>query len=98
MEVLDVGCAEGVGKEPPVPEADVLRAIKSLAPFVARMGPAFEALALQKHSGHPAFRFLYGGEGAEYYRWQVCFFTATNLEAICSGFRQSYRLRDLQRA
>lgn len=68
----DVGCAEGVGKEPPVPEADVLRAIKSLAPFVARMGPAFEALALQKHSGHPAFRFLYGGEGAEYYRWQVC--------------------------
>ncbi len=63
--------AEGVGKEPPVPSPDVLRAIRSLAPFVARMGPAFEALALQKNSGHPDFRFLYGGEGREYYRWKV---------------------------
>jgi len=64
-------CAEGVGKEPPVPSPDILRAIRSLAPFVARMGPAFEALALQKNSAHPDFRFLYGGEGREYYRWQV---------------------------
>jgi hypothetical protein len=64
-------CVEGVGKEPPLPSPDILRAIRSLAPFVARMGPAFEALALQKNSGHPDFRFLYGGEGREYYRWQV---------------------------
>ncbi len=30
-----------------------------------------DALALQKNSGHPDFRFLYGGEGREYYRWKV---------------------------
>ena len=35
------------------------------------MGPAFEALALQKNAGNPVFSFLYGGEGADYYRWQV---------------------------
>lgn len=57
-----------------MPSPDILRAIRSLAPFVARMGPAFEALALQKNSGHPDFRFLYGGEGREYYCWQVCIF------------------------
>lgn len=54
-----------------MPGKDILRCIKTLAPFVARMGPAFEALALQKNGHSPEFAFLSGGEGAAYFRWQV---------------------------
>ena len=64
--------AETVGKEPPAPtDPALLKAIHTLAPFVAKMGPAFEALAVRKNSADPAFRFLAGGEGSEYYRWRV---------------------------
>lgn len=57
---------------PPPPDDLALRkAIETLAVFVARNGPAFEALALRHNAGDAAFRFLSGGEGAEYYRWRV---------------------------
>ena len=54
-----------------MPRPEVLTAIKSVAPFVASVGPSFEALALQKNPNQPAFQFLVGGEGSEYYRWQL---------------------------
>ena len=38
---------------------------------MARIGPAFEALALQKNGSDPEFGFLSGGEGAAYYRWHL---------------------------
>ena len=61
------GCAgvEPVGAEPPQPLPKILRAIRMVAPFVARMGPAFEALAISKNASLPEFSFLTGGEG----RW-----------------------------
>ena len=56
---------------PPPDDAALRKAIETLAAFVARNGPAFEALALRHNAGDAAFRFLSGGEGAEYYRWHV---------------------------
>ena len=64
-------CTHAVGAEPPVPKPDILTAIKSVAPFVASIGPSFEALTLQKNPNQSIFQFLMGGEGSEYYRWQL---------------------------
>ena len=57
--------------EPPVPLPQVLNAIQSVAPYVASIGTAFEALALQKNASLPAFQFLRGGEGSDYYSWKI---------------------------
>jgi hypothetical protein len=47
----------------------LVKAIETLARFVARVGPAMEALATSRNAGDPAFRFLTpGGEGGDYYR------------------------------
>lgn len=54
-----------------MPRPEILTAIKSVAPFVASIGPSFEALALQKNPNQPAFQFLAGGEGSDYYCWQL---------------------------
>ena len=56
--------------EPPE-DPELRRTIEAMAPFVARNGPAFEALATKLNAGNPAFGFLSGGRGAEYYRWRV---------------------------
>jgi hypothetical protein len=55
----------------PPENGDLRRTIEAMAPFVARNGPAFEALAAKLNAGKPAFAFLAGGAGAEYYRWRV---------------------------
>ena len=68
----DAACVPLPAAAPPPPDDPALRkAIETLAAFVARNGPAFEALALRQNAGEAAFRFLSGGEGAEYYRWRV---------------------------
>ena len=62
------------GAQPAAPPADpaVRRSIDALAPYVARNGPSFEALARERHTSDPAFAFLRGGEGAAFYQQQVC--------------------------
>ena len=45
--------------------------IEAMAPFVARNGAAFEALAVRRNARDSRFGFLKGGLGAEYYRWRV---------------------------
>ena len=61
------------GAQPAPPPADtaVRRSIDTLAPYVARNGPSFEALARERHANDPAFAFLRGGEGAAFYQQQV---------------------------
>ena len=61
------------GAQPAPPPADpaVRRSIDTLAPYVARNGPSFEALARERHANDPAFAFLRSGEGAAYYQQQV---------------------------
>lgn len=56
--------------EPPS-DPELLKAINTLASYVARNGPAFEAVAVEKHAKDPRFGFLFGGDGADYYKWKV---------------------------
>ena len=55
-----------------------------MAPFVARNGPAFEALAAKLNASKPAFAFLAGGPGTEYYRWRVQVLLLLLLHAHCA--------------
>lgn len=58
-------------KVAPPEDPELRRTIEAMAPFVARNGPAFEALATKLNASNPMFCFLSGGRGAEYYRWRV---------------------------
>lgn len=69
--------AESALSEPPAKEAqppenaDLKKTIDAMAPFVARNGAAFEAIAIRQNARDNRFSFLKGGPGAEYYRWRV---------------------------
>ena len=70
-------CADSAPPEPPAKEVqppedvDLKRTIDAMAPFVARNGAAFEAIAVRQNARDNRFSFLKGGPGAEYYRWRV---------------------------
>ncbi|KAJ1350483.1 hypothetical protein KIN20_006281 [Parelaphostrongylus tenuis] len=60
------------GYRPRAPQDDDLRnAIERLAVFVAKNGPEFEKMTMEKQEGNPKFAFLYGGPFNEYYRFCV---------------------------
>ncbi|WKX94487.1 hypothetical protein Q1695_011622 [Nippostrongylus brasiliensis] len=60
------------GYRPRPPQDDELRnAIERLAVFVAKNGPDFEKMTMEKQEGNPKFAFLYGGPFNEYYRFCV---------------------------
>ena len=59
---------------PPVPPpSDAKRAkfIDTTAMFVAKNGPAFEAMARERQRGDPKFSFLFGGPDEGYYRYKL---------------------------
>ena len=45
--------------------------IDKLANFVARNGPEFEQMTMNKQRDNPKFQFLFGGEWHAYYKWRV---------------------------
>ena len=45
--------------------------IDKLANFVARNGPEFEQMTMEKQRDNPKFFFLFGGEYNAYYKWKV---------------------------
>ena len=51
----------------PPANPDLRRRIELLAVQIARSGAAVEAVARRKHHSDPAYGFLFGGEGSEYY-------------------------------
>ena len=57
--------------KPAVPaDGELVRRCDTLAAFVARNGPGFEALARQRQAKDPRFSFLFNGPGSEYYAWK----------------------------
>ena len=50
---------------------DIRNIIDKLAVFVARNGPEFERMTMEKQRDNSKFHFLFGGELHPYYRWKV---------------------------
>lgn len=59
--------------EDPEPPSDPEQrsVIDKLAQFVARNGPDFEHMTMEKQQGNPQFAFLFGGEHSDYYKHRV---------------------------
>ncbi|CAK9869086.1 unnamed protein product, partial [Sphagnum jensenii] len=51
---------------PPL-DTESRKTIEGLASFVAKSGQRFEDMSREKYIGNPAFAFLFGGEGHDYY-------------------------------
>lgn len=59
---------------PPVPppsDSDLQKRIDKLVEYAAKNGPQFEALMKDKQKENPAYAFLFGAEGHEYYRYRL---------------------------
>ena len=52
-------------------DQEIRNIIDKLASFVARNGPEFEQMTMEKQRNNPKFNFLFGGEHNMYYRWKV---------------------------
>ena len=52
-------------------DPEVRNIIDKLANFVARNGPEFEQMTMEKQRDNPKFYFLFGGELNAYYKWKV---------------------------
>ncbi|XP_020587227.1 calcium homeostasis endoplasmic reticulum protein [Phalaenopsis equestris] len=67
---------------PPVaPPADpeLHKRIDKLIEYAARNGPEFEALIREREQDNPAYSFLFGGEGHNYYRYKLWLSTRSGL-------------------
>lgn len=62
---------EAPPKADPPGDPKVQKTIDSLAVFVARNGPGFEAIAKERNAFDSKFNFLSGGLGAQYYKWRL---------------------------
>ena len=47
---------------------EIRKKAETLARYVVKNGPSFEANVIEKHKGDPNFAFLTGGTGSEYYK------------------------------
>ncbi len=52
-------------------DIEIRNIIDKLAVFVARNGPEFEQMTMNKQRNNPKFYFIFGGEFHPYYRWKV---------------------------
>ena len=53
------------------PDQELRNVIDKLAQFVARNGPEFEKMTMEKQKDNPKFSFLFGGEFYSYYKCKL---------------------------
>ena len=53
----------------PPSDAGLVQRVEKLAEFVQRNGSQFQELMRQKQRDNPEYAFLFGGDGATFYRW-----------------------------
>ncbi|KAJ7308257.1 hypothetical protein JRQ81_008783 [Phrynocephalus forsythii] len=56
---------------PPPEDQELLNVIDKLAQFVARNGPEFEKMTMEKQKENPKFSFLFGGDFYGYYKYKL---------------------------
>lgn len=52
-------------------DQELRNVIDKLAQFVARNGPEFEKMTMEKQKDNPKFSFLFGGEYFSYYKCKL---------------------------
>lgn len=52
-------------------DQELRNVIDKLAQFVARNGPEFEKMTMEKQKDNPKFSFLFGGEYFSYYKYKL---------------------------
>lgn len=52
-------------------DQELRNVIDKLAQFVARNGPEFEKMTMEKQKENPKFSFLFGGEYFGYYKYKL---------------------------
>lgn len=52
-------------------DQELKNVIDKLAQFVARNGPEFEKMTMEKQKDNPKFSFLFGGEYFSYYKCKL---------------------------
>ncbi|KAF7146165.1 hypothetical protein RHSIM_Rhsim04G0157200 [Rhododendron simsii] len=55
----------------PPSDPEIQKCIDKLVEYIAKNGPEFEALIREKQQDNPAYIFLFGGEGHNYYRYKL---------------------------
>ncbi|TMS35111.1 hypothetical protein L596_002576 [Steinernema carpocapsae] len=62
----------GMGEQPRAPPDEELKTmINRLADYIAQHGPDCEEETRRGHYGNPRFRFLFGGEYSDYYKYRL---------------------------
>ncbi|KAJ7518744.1 hypothetical protein O6H91_20G006200 [Diphasiastrum complanatum] len=56
---------------PPPSDTELQKRIDKLVEYAAKNGPQFEALMKEKQKDNPAYAFLFGAEGHNYYRYKL---------------------------
>ena len=57
----------------PPSDQELRNVIDKLAQFVARNGPEFEKMTMEKQKDNPKFSFLFGGDFFSYYKYKLAF-------------------------
>ena len=52
-------------------DGELAERIRLLCSYAVKNGPSFIDMMRQKQAGDPKFAFLAGGEGADFFRWQL---------------------------
>lgn len=55
----------------PPSDSELQKRIDKLVEYAAKNGPEFEAMIREKQQDNPAYSFLFGGEGHNYYRYKL---------------------------
>lgn len=73
FEVFAIVPDVNVFSPPPLAPADqeLRNVIDKLAQFVARNGPEFEKMTMEKQKDNPKFSFLFGGDFYGYYKYKL---------------------------
>ncbi|CAM8970188.1 unnamed protein product [Rhodiola kirilowii] len=62
---------------PPPSDPELLKRIEKTLEYAIKNGPEFEAMIREKQRDNPAYSFLFGGEGCNYYQYKL--FISTRL-------------------
>ncbi|KAJ9672000.1 hypothetical protein PVL29_025582 [Vitis rotundifolia] len=75
------------GPPPTAPPSDpeLHKRIDKLVEYAAKNGPEFEVMIREKQQDNPAYSFLFGGEGHNYYRYKLWLSTRSSAAAGASA-------------